>query len=149
LAGVTKAQFTPAVQTSFKKTVSASLKVCGASGSSQCSATDVVITSFSRRRSALSVEFYVKAGTATAASSGATSLNTFLKASDSTGFSAKLKTQVTADGNKSFADSVTGVTVTKAPKAKAVQVPTPAVGAASTTTTMSIASLACAAMAMW
>jgi hypothetical protein len=136
------------VQKSFKTTVAKPLQICG-TGSSQCTLSDVVIQSISNRRADLSVQFYVKAGSSSAAKTGATSLNTFLTTSGNTGFAAKLKAQATSDGQTSFANAVTTIAVTKAPTAKTIKAPTPAVGAASTTTTMSIASLACVALAMW
>merc|ERR1712072_11337 len=58
LAGVSAAAFDKTtaagqkVQQAFKATVAASLSICGSAGTSQCTHTDVVIVSVSRRRRA-------------------------------------------------------------------------------------------------
>merc|ERR1711904_346455 len=65
------------VRLAFQASVAKDLKICG-KGSDQCTSSDVVITSVSRRRSGAKVEFYVKTASATAAKAGATALNTIL-----------------------------------------------------------------------
>merc|ERR1712199_14538 len=66
LPGVTVAAFDKStdsgkkLRTAFKAAVALGLKICGTSGTAQCSGTDVVITGVSRRRSDATVAFYVK-----------------------------------------------------------------------------------------
>jgi hypothetical protein len=107
LTGITVAQFDATAKANFKSVIAA--------GMTGVTATDVydVTATAATRRSGVKVSFKVKVATAAAASSGATTLNTFL--SDTTGangFLTKLKAQGGALAN------VSGVVVTKAPKAK-------------------------------
>merc|ERR1712224_885675 len=84
LPGVSAAAFNPntaegqKLRTAFKNSVALGLKICGTSGTSQCSGTDVVITDVSRRRGDATVSFYVKTTSKTAASSGATALSNYV-----------------------------------------------------------------------
>merc|ERR1712224_920976 len=84
LPGVSAAAFNPntaegqKLRTAFKNSVALGLKICGTSGTSQCSGTDVVITDVSRRRGDATVSFYVKTASKTAASSGATALSNYV-----------------------------------------------------------------------
>jgi hypothetical protein len=153
LAGMSKADFTEKVQTAFKKTIAASMKICGSSGSAQCTDKDVVILSFSRR--ALAVKLYVKAPAAKDADAGAaaTGLDTFLKNTDAkTGFAAKFIEQAKVDAPGSTAAkkkaSDLKVTVTAAPKAGTVTQKTTTASGASTTATVSLVSLAMVALTL-
>merc|ERR1712227_715298 len=56
----------------FKSTVAMGLFICGTSGNANCTSSDVVITSVSRRRADATVEFYVKTSSSTAAANSAT-----------------------------------------------------------------------------
>merc|ERR1712188_203713 len=85
LPGVSAAAFDETTESgkklraAFKNSVALGLKICGTSGTAQCSGTDVVITSVSRRRGDATVEFYVKTASAAAASSGATALTSYVQ----------------------------------------------------------------------
>merc|ERR1719261_1944571 len=107
LTGMSAAEFnTEANKNNFKAAI--------AEGMSGVSASDIyAVTAVDARRSkAVKVSFKVKVATAAAASAGATTLNTYLNSTTSTGFLTKLK----AKGG-TFAN-VTAITVTKAPAAK-------------------------------
>jgi hypothetical protein len=73
LAGVTAAQFDATAQTEFKGVVATGM----ASGTTTYSASDVTIVSYSRRR-ALSCQFRVAVADASAATTGASTLNTYM-----------------------------------------------------------------------
>merc|ERR1719181_2338933 len=94
------------VRLAFQKTVAKSFKLCGTSGTAQCTSSDIVIVSVSRRRADAKVKFYVKT-TKPATAAQAATLNTLLK---STAFTADLKKQAKADGATAL-ESVTGVKV--------------------------------------
>merc|ERR1719243_282798 len=100
------------VRLAFQKTVAKSFKLCGTSGTAQCTSSDVVIVSVSRRRADAKVKFYIKT-TKAATTADATKLDTLLK---STAFTTDLKKQATDDGATALT-KVTGVTVTSAPVA--------------------------------
>merc|ERR1739847_14477 len=107
LTGMNAAEFnTEANKNNFKAAI--------AEGMSGVSASDIyaVTATDARRSKAVKVSFKVKVATAAAASSGAATLNTYLKSSSGTGFLTKLK----AKGGE-FAN-VTAIAVTKAPAAK-------------------------------
>merc|ERR1719486_1161376 len=107
LTGMNAAEFnTPTNKANFKAAI--------AEGMSGVSASDIyaVTATDARRSKAVKVSFKVKVATAAAASSGAATLNTYLKSSSGTGFLTKLK----AKGGE-FAN-VTAIAVTKAPAAK-------------------------------
>merc|ERR1711977_452622 len=146
LAGVSAAAFDKTtaagqkVRQAFKATVAASLSICGSAGTSQCTHTDVVIVSVSRRRRAgATVDFYVKTSSSTSPSSGAATLNTFLNKAGANGFTEKLKAEATKQGATELA-KVTGTTVVVAPTGTTSTVPTPAVAAATATAAVTIAS---------
>merc|ERR1719359_1609301 len=126
LTGMNAAEFnTPTNKANFKAAI--------AEGMSGVSATDA------RRSKAVKVSFKVKVATAAAASSGAATLNTYLKSSSGTGFLTKLK----AKGGE-FAN-VTAIAVTKAPAAKT----TTTVSSVSKSAVVSLTSvLACAFLAL-
>merc|ERR1712193_130163 len=158
LPGVTAASFNAntaagkKVRLAFQASVAKDLKICG-KGSDQCTSSDVVITSVSRRRSGAKVEFYVKTASATAAKAGATALNTILTKNGGADFVTTLKAEAKKAGATEL-EKVTGVTVTKAPAAGTQTITKPAassktaVAAASVTAGVSLASLAFAALAL-
>merc|ERR1719388_766786 len=100
------------VRLAFQKTVAKSFKLCGTSGTAQCTSSDIVIVSVSRRRADAKVKFYIKT-TKAATNTDATKLDTLLK---SAAFTTDLKKQATDDGATALT-KVTGVTVTSAPVA--------------------------------
>merc|ERR1719247_2053971 len=134
LTGMSAAEFnTEANKNNFKAAI--------AEGMSGVSASDIyAVTAVDARRSkAVKVSFKVKVATAAAASAGATTLNTYLNSTTSTGFLTKLK----AKGG-TFAN-VTAITVTKAPTAKT----TTTVSSVSKSAVVSLTSvLACAFLAL-
>merc|ERR1739847_65144 len=134
LTGMNAAEFnTEANKNNFKAAI--------AEGMSGVSASDIyaVTATDARRSKAVKVSFKVKVATAAAASSGAATLNTYLKSSSGTGFLTKLK----AKGGE-FAN-VTAIAVTKAPAAKT----TTTVSSVSKSAVVSLTSvLACAFLAL-
>merc|ERR1712070_1017214 len=134
LDGITVAQFDAAAKTAFKEVIAASLK--------DVKAEDVYdVKAVAGRRAGVKVSFKVKVKDAATATSGATTLNTFLK--DTTGDKGFLKSLKAKGGNLA---KVSGVTVTKAPAAKAA--PTPTVSGVAKTAAMSITSMVAAAFAL-
>merc|ERR1719387_1470878 len=134
------------VRLAFQKTVAKSFKLCGTSGTAQCTSSDVVIVSVSRRRADAKVKFYIKT-TKAATTADATKLDTLLK---STAFTTDLKATATKDGATALT-KVTGVTVTSAPVAGTTTVyekKASAVAPASVTAGVSLASLVFAALAL-
>jgi len=107
LTGITVAQFDATAKSNFKSVIAASMTGVKASDVYDVKATAAT------RRAGVKVSFKVKVATAAAASSGATTLNTFLK--DTTGANGFLK-KLQAKGGALA--NVSGVTVTKAPAAK-------------------------------
>merc|ERR1719486_1550912 len=134
LTGMNAAEFnTPTNKANFKAAI--------AEGMSGVSASDIyaVTATDARRSKAVKVSFKIKVATAAAASSGAATLNTYLKSSSGTGFLTKLK----AKGGE-FAN-VTAIAVTKAPAAKT----TTTVSSVSKSAVVSLTSvLACAFLAL-
>merc|ERR1719240_321778 len=63
------------VRLAFQKTVAKSFKLCGTSGTAQCTSDDIVIVSVSRRRADAKVKFYIKT---TKAATNATPLSSTL-----------------------------------------------------------------------
>merc|ERR1719439_476451 len=127
------------VRLAFQKTVAKSFKLCGTSGTAQCTSSDIVIVSVSRRRADAKVKFYIKT-TKAATNADATKLDTLLK---SAAFTTDLKKQATDDGATALT-KVTGVTVTSAPVAGTTTVyekKASAVAPASVTAGVSLASL--------
>merc|ERR1719398_109805 len=134
------------VRLAFQKTVAKSFKLCGTSGTAQCTSSDIVIVSVTRRRAAdAKVEFYVKT-TKPATKADATALNNLLK---SNAFTTDLKKQAKADGATAL-EKVTGVKVVSAPVAGSttVYVKKDAIAPASVTAGVSLASLVFAALAL-
>merc|ERR1719311_853508 len=133
------------VRLAFQKTVAKSFKLCGTSGTAQCTSSDIVIVSVSRRRADAKVKFYIKT-TKAATNADATKLDTLLK---SAAFTTDLKKQATDDGATALT-KVTGVTVTSAPVAGTTTVyeKKAAVSPASVTAGVSLASLVFAALAL-
>merc|ERR1719331_3789641 len=134
------------VRLAFQKTVAKSFKLCGTSGTAQCTSSDIVIVSVTRRRAAdAKVKFYVKT-TKPATKADADTLNNLLK---STAFTADLKKQAKADGATAL-EKVTGVSVVSAPVAGTTTVyeKKDAIAPASVTAGVSLASLVFAALAL-
>merc|ERR1719387_3384259 len=134
------------VRLAFQKTVAKSFKLCGTSGTDQCTSSDIVIVSVSRRRADAKVKFYIKT-TKAATNADATKLDTLLK---SAAFTTDLKATATKDGATALT-KVTGVTVTSAPVAGTTTVyekKASAVAPASVTAGVSLASLVFAALAL-
>jgi len=129
LPGVTVAAFddsTPGgkkLRTAFKNSVALGLTICGTNGTTQCTGTDVVITGVSRRRGDATVSFYVKTASATAATNGATALNTYV--TTGTTFVDNLKSEAQKQGVASAVANVTTPVFTVTPKADTVPVPSP------------------------
>merc|ERR1712057_107124 len=128
LPGVSAAAFDETTESgkklraAFKNSVALGLKICGTSGTAQCSGTDVVITSVSRRRGDATVEFYVKTASA-AASSGATALTSYVQTG--TTFVDNLKSEAKKQGVSSVVANVKTPVFTVAPKAATKSVPAP------------------------
>merc|ERR1712232_577235 len=84
LPGVTAAAFDAntdsgkKLREAFKSTVAMGLQICGTSGTANCTSSDVVITSVSRRRAEATVAFYVKTTSSAAAANGATALKSYV-----------------------------------------------------------------------
>merc|ERR1719387_776480 len=134
------------VRLAFQKTVAKSFKLCGTSGTDQCTSSDIVIVSVSRRRADAKVKFYIKT-TKAATNADATKLDTLLK---SAAFTTDLKATATKDGATALT-KVTGVTVASAPVAGTTTVyekKASAVAPASVTAGVSLASLVFAALAL-
>jgi hypothetical protein len=133
------------VRLAFQKTVAKSFKLCGTSGTAQCTSSDIVIVSVTRRRADAKVKFYVKTTKPATAAQAAT----LSKLLTSTAFNADLKKQAKADGATAL-ESVTGVKVVTAPVAgtTTVYVKKDAIAAASMTAGVSLASLVFAALAL-
>merc|ERR1719178_408204 len=134
------------VRLAFQKTVAKSFKLCGTSGTAQCTSSDIVIVSVTRRRAAdAKVKFYVKT-TKPATKADATALSNLLK---SNAFTTDLKKQAKADGATAL-ESVKKVTVVSAPVAGTTTVyeKKAAIAPASVTAGVSLASLVFAALAL-
>merc|ERR1711907_828710 len=132
LDGITVAQFDAAAKTAFKQVIASSLE-----GVSAADVYDVKATA--ARRAGVKVSFKVKVKDAATAESGATTLTTFLK--DTTGDKGFLKQLKAKGGNLA---KVSGVTVTKAPAAKA----SATVSGVAKTAAMSITSMVAVACAL-
>jgi len=131
LAGITKAQFTTAAQTSFKEVVAANTgSICGTSGTAVCTSADVTIISFSRR-SGLTVKFEIGVHSSAKATAGAATLTSYVS---SPAFATALKAKPGLSG-------VTGVTVVSAPKASKAD--GSKIAGASNMAVVTIASVAC------
>merc|ERR1719201_3246289 len=134
------------VRLAFQKTVAKSFKLCGTSGTAQCTSSDIVIVSVTRRRAAdAKVKFYVNTPKP-ATKADATALNNLLK---SNAFTTDLKKQAKADGATAL-EKVTGVKVVSAPVAGTTTVyeKKAAIAPASVTAGVSLASLVFAALAL-
>jgi len=130
LTGITKADFDQKAQDNFKDVVAAGAgKICGTDGASACTKSDVTISILSRR-AALKVSITIKTKSQATATTGASTLSTFL-----TGNS--FKTNLVAKGGALA--KVTATSVDKKPVATQVAVsgastalPTAAVALATT-----------------
>merc|ERR1711861_17157 len=131
----------------FKSTVAMGLFICGSSGSANCTSSDVVITSVSRRRGDATVEFYVKTSSSTAAANGATALTQYVQKGDGT-FVNNLKSQAQKQGVSSAVKDVKTPVFTVAPKADTQSVPTPTVSGAGKTAVAAGVTVALAGLSM-
>jgi len=131
LTGITVAQFDATAKANFKSVIAASMTGVKASDVYDVKATAAT------RRAGVKVSFKVKVATAAAASSGATTLNTFLNTTGANGFLKKLQAKGGALAN------VSGVTVTKAPAAK-TSVTVSGVANTAILSVMSFVALSCA-----
>jgi len=138
-----------ALRAAFKSSVAKGLKICGTDGKSQCTSTDVVIESVSRRRADATVKFYVKTQSATAAA-GATSLNTYVTSgTGGTSFIDILKAEAKTGGvpDAVWANATTP-TFTEQPSVGTVSTPTPTVSKAGKTAVAGGVTMALAGLAM-
>merc|ERR1712216_979001 len=136
------------LRTAFKNSVALGLKICGTSGTAQCSGTDVVIVAVSRRRGYATVEFYVKTASAAAASSGATALTSYVQTG--TTFVDNLKKEAADQGVSTAVANVKTPVFTVAPKAgtQSVPAPTPTVSGAGKTAVAAGVTVALAGLSM-
>merc|ERR1712196_34130 len=124
LPGVTVAAFDKStdsgkkLRTAFKAAVALGLKICGTSGTAQCSGTDVVITGVSSRRSDAIVAFYVKTASSATATSGAAALTKYVQTG--TTFVDNLKSEAQKQGVSSAVKDVKTPVFTGTPKAGTV-----------------------------
>jgi len=110
LAGIVLTAFDTDARNAFKEVVADYLKICGADGTSQCTASDVTIVSASRRD--VKIKFSVKTFSAETAQVGVTTLTAKIGTPDKpvSSFLTDLKA-------KSSLSSVTSTSVTTAPEA--------------------------------
>merc|ERR1711998_113536 len=134
------------LRTAFKNSVALGLKICGTSGTAQCTGTDVVITGVSRRRADATVEFYVKTASTTSASNGATALSNYVK--QGTTFVDNLKKEAAAQGVTAAVANVQTPVFTVEPKAGTQSVPTPVVAGAGKTAVAAGVTVALAGLSM-
>jgi hypothetical protein len=132
LKGVTAEEFTPAVQTTFKKTIAIGV-------GSGVTTDDVKILNAPGRRTGLNVEFEITLRDLSTTSTTNTlaplanpnadgrvkALNNFLASDSQTGFVKTMKQVAEIDGTNSFAQKVNSVTVTKSAAAKTTTVGVP------------------------
>jgi len=130
----------------FKSTVAMGLFICGTSGSANCTSSDVVITSVSRRRADATVEFYVKTSSSTAAANGATALTSYVQGGST--FVNNLKSEASKQGVSSAVKDVKTPVFTVAPKADTQSVPTPTVSGAGKTAVAAGVTVALAGLSM-
>merc|ERR1712054_487433 len=152
LPGVTAAAFDATTQAgqklreAFKSTVAMGLFICGPSGTANCTSSDVVITSVSRRRSDATVEFYVKTSSSAAATSGAATLTKYVQTG--TTFVDNLKSEAQKQGVSSAVKDVKTPVFTVTPKAGTQSVPTPVVAGAGKTAVAAGVTVALAGLSM-
>merc|ERR1712005_2090 len=130
----------------FKSTVAMGLFICGTSGNANCTSSDVVITSVSRRRADATVEFYVKTSSSTAAANGATALTSYVQVGST--FVNNLKSEASKQGVSSAVKDVKTPVFTVAPKADKQSVPTPTVSGAGKTAVAAGVTVALAGLSM-
>jgi len=140
LNGISKAQFNAAAQTSFKEVVASNTgSICGSAGTAACTSADVTITSITDvRRAGVKVAFKVKVYSAAKATSGASTLGTFV--ANAAGFKAALVAKGGALAN------VTGTAVVSAPVGQAAPTssPTPTtISGANNMAVVSLVSISC------
>merc|ERR1711988_1705856 len=99
-----------AVKTAFKSAVASGLQICGSTGTSQCTASDVVITSVTRRRGSNAKVTFQVTTTKAAATAGATALKTYLEKKGAGGFTESLKAEAAKAGGAAALQKVTSVT---------------------------------------
>jgi len=151
LPGVTAASFDATTKAgqklreAFKSTVAMGLKICGTSGTANCTSSDVVITSVSRRRADATVEFYVKTSSSAAANKGAGDLTSYVKGGS---FVNNLKSEAQKQGVASAVQNATTPVFTVPPKAGTQSVPTPVVAGAGKTAVAAGVTVALAGLSM-
>merc|ERR1712023_96693 len=152
LPGVTAAAFDANTESgkklreAFKSTVAMGLKICGTSGTANCTSADVVITSVSRRRAEATVAFYVKTTSSAAAATGATALSNYVKTGDT--FVNNLKSEAQKQGVAAAVANATKPSFTVEPKADTQSVPTPTVSGAGKTAVAAGVTVALAGLSM-
>merc|ERR1712227_1158954 len=152
LPGVTVAAFDENTESgkklreAFKSTVAMGLQICGTSGTANCTSSDVVITSVSRRRAEATVAFYVKTTSSTAAANGATALTSYVQGGST--FVNNLKSEASKQGVSSAVKDVKTPVFTVAPKADTQSVPTPTVSGAGKTAVAAGVTVALAGLSM-
>merc|ERR1712054_449878 len=152
LPGVTAAAFDATTQAglklreAFKSTVAMGLFICGPSGTANCTSSDVVITSVSRRRADATVAFYVKTSSSAAATSGAATLTKYVQTG--TTFVDNLKSEAQKQGVSSAVKDVKTPVFTVTPKAGTQSVPTPVVAGAGKTAVAAGVTVALAGLSM-
>jgi len=151
LPGVTAAAFDATTQSgqklreAFKSTVAMGLKICGTSGTANCTSSDVVITSVSRRRADATVEFYVKTSSSAAAKQGAGDLTSYVTGGS---FVNNLKSEAQKQGVASAVKDAKTPVFTVPPKAGTQSVPTPVVAGAGKTAVAAGVTVALAGLSM-
>merc|ERR1712196_575424 len=152
LPGVTVAAFDKStdsgkkLRTALKAAVALGLKICGTSGTAQCSGTDVVITGVSSRRSDAIVAFYVKTASSATATSGAAALTKYVQTG--TTFVDNLKSEAQKQGVSSAVKDVKTPLFTVTPPAGTQSVPTPTVSGAGKTAVAAGVTVALAGLSM-
>lgn len=106
LEGITAAQFDAAAQNAFKEVIAGYLTICGTTGTTQCTSSDVTIVSSSRRD--VSVQYQVPTTSQAIAAEGANALSAAVVTN-----AAKFKDALVAKGGNLA--SVTGSTTTTVP----------------------------------
>merc|ERR1711988_1122459 len=151
LPGVTAAAFDATTQAgqklreAFKSTVAMGLFICGPSGTANCTSSDVVITSVSRRRADATVAFYVKTSSSAAATKGVNTLSSYVTGGS---FVNNLKSEAQKQGVASAVQNATTPVFTVPPAAGTQSVPTPVVAGAGKTAVAAGVTVALAGLSM-
>merc|ERR1711988_1349646 len=132
----------------FKSTVAMGLFICGPSGTANCTSSDVVITSVSRRRADATVAFYVKTSSSAAATKGVNTLSSYVTGGGGSTFVNNLKSEAQKQGVASAVQNATTPVFTVPPKAGTQSVPTPVVAGAGKTAVAAGVTVALAGLSM-